>query len=163
MRSFLLALGISVVLAMGLAAAPGPGIGTAVAQVLDQPLPDPALEQRAVALHKRIRCLVCQNQSIHDSEAPLARDLRVVVRERLAAGDSDAATLQYLVDRYGDWVLLRPPLNARTVALWAGPLVLLLLGVGTAAMFYRRTARNFAGPAPLSPDERRRVQELLRE
>ena len=161
-RTFLLSLCFFVALALGLAVAPGPrGSGVALAQVVDQPLPDPEMEKRAVALHKRVRCLVCQNQSIHDSEADLARDLRGIVRERLAAGDSDEAALQYLVDRYGDWALLRPPLNTRTIALWGGPLVLLLLGAGAAVAFYRRSLRTVAGPEPLSADERRRVQELL--
>ena len=86
-------------------------------------LPDPALEARARALSKELRCLVCQNQSIDDSNAPLARDLRVLVRDRLQAGDSDAKVMEYVTDRYGDYVLLRPPFKATTLVLWIGPFV----------------------------------------
>lgn len=91
-------------------------------------LSDPALEARARALSQELRCLVCQNQSIDDSSAPLARDLRLLVRERLQAGDGDAAVRDYLVARYGDFVLLRPPVKAATLALWLAPPILLALG-----------------------------------
>ena len=93
----------------------------ALAFQTDTPLADPAQEARAVALAKELRCLVCQNQSIMESDADLAKDLRGIVRERIAAGDSDAQVKQYVVERYGDFVLLRPPFKAKTWALWLGP------------------------------------------
>jgi cytochrome c-type biogenesis protein CcmH len=125
-------------------------------------LKDPALEARARALSLELRCVVCQNQSIDDSSAPLAHDLRVIVRERLAAGDSDAEVLAFVEARYGAFVLLRPRFKAQTVLLWLAPL-LLLAGI---AVFLLRTrsrpvdARREA--APLSPDEQRRLDDLLR-
>jgi cytochrome c-type biogenesis protein CcmH len=131
----------------------------AAAFQVDKPLADPAQEARALALGHEVRCLVCQNQSIADSNAELARDLRRLVRERVAAGDSDAAVLDYLVARYGDWVLLEPPFKAATLALWLGPPALLVAAAG-AAFFWRRRQ---AGPAetPLSDDERRRLAALI--
>ncbi|MCY4496262.1 MAG: cytochrome c-type biogenesis protein CcmH [Rhodospirillaceae bacterium] len=134
----------------------------AVAIGVDRPLPDQALEARARAIHKQLRCLVCQNQSIDDSNADLARDLRVLVRERISLGDSDAEVLDFVVDRYGDWVLLDPPLNVRTFALWLGPAALLLLGAGFAIAVFRPQRRS---PEPasdaLTPEERARVKALL--
>ncbi|MCC7272443.1 MAG: cytochrome c-type biogenesis protein CcmH [Alphaproteobacteria bacterium] len=126
-------------------------------------LADPALEARARALSQELRCLVCQNQSIDDSSATLARDLRLLVRERLAAGDDDGAVKAYLVARYGDFVLLRPPLKPATWALWAAPPV--LLAVGLVIIFLARRRRRAAGPAaaPLSPAERARLAALLGE
>ena len=132
-------------------------------QAADEPLADPALEARAVALHKQLRCLVCQNQSIHDSNAGLARDLRVLVRERIAADDSDEDTLAYMVARYGDWVLLKPPLKASTLALWLGPLAILFVAGAVVAFALRRAPAGIPAPEPLTPEERRRVEELLRE
>jgi cytochrome c-type biogenesis protein CcmH len=106
----------------------------------DEILPDPALEQRARDISAGLRCLVCQNQSIDDSDAELARDLRVLVRERLVQGDSNAEVEQYLVDRYGEYVLLNPRLGLHTILLWiAAPL--LLLGGVVAVLFARRNAR----------------------
>lgn len=133
----------------------------------DEILPDPKLEARARALSIDLRCLVCQNQSIDDSNAPLARDLRLLVRERLKAGDSDAAVMTYVVARYGDFVLLRPPLKWNTLILWlAAPLLLLSVG----AMLWRSTtgaapgggAARVAGPA-LSREEEERLARLLDE
>jgi cytochrome c-type biogenesis protein CcmH len=123
----------------------------------DEVLKDPTLEARARTIGKELRCLVCQNQSIDDSDAPLARDLRLVVRRRLVAGDSDAAVKQYIVARYGTYVLLRPPFEPATYILWFGPL--LLLGTGGIAVlaWYRR--RPLETP-PLSDDERARLQSL---
>jgi cytochrome c-type biogenesis protein CcmH len=126
-------------------------------------LKDPALEARARRISQELRCLVCQNQSIDDSNAELARDLRVLVRERLAAGDSDAAVLAFVEARYGEFVLLRPPLKLHTLALWSAPILLLL---GIAVYLVRRSrSRARAGaapqPAPLSPAERQRLEALL--
>lgn len=128
----------------------------------DEVLKDPVLEQRARAISSGLRCLVCQNQSIDDSNAPLARDLRLLVRERLTAGDSDKAVLDFVVARYGDFVLLRPPFNAHTVLLWSAPFLILL---GGAAFAWRRR-RGAATPevaAPLTAEEQRRLEGLLRE
>jgi cytochrome c-type biogenesis protein CcmH len=125
-------------------------------------LADPALEARARAISKEIRCLVCQNQSIDDSNADLAHDLRVIVRERLKAGDSDRQVKDYLVTRYGDFVLLDPPFKLKTLILWLWPVLLLLLGGGIIAVGARRR-RASAAPPPLSDDERRRLAELTRE
>ena len=106
----------------------------------DEVLSDPALEERARQLSRGLRCVVCQNQSIDDSDADLARDMRLVVRSRLSAGDTDAQVRDYLVARYGEFVLLRPPLAAHTIALWATPM--LLLGAGRAGA--RRSAPDAA-------------------
>lgn len=124
----------------------------------DEVLPDPALELRARELSKGIRCMVCQNQSIDDSDAPLARDLRILLRDRLRAGDSDAQVRDYLVARYGEFVLLEPRKDLRTALLWSMPLLILLLGGLILLRFFRRQR-----PAPepaLSPDERRRLDEM---
>jgi cytochrome c-type biogenesis protein CcmH len=131
----------------------------------DEMLSDPVLEQRARDISRDLRCLVCQNQSIDDSEADLAHDLRVLVRKRLLAGDSDKQVVAYVVARYGDFVLLKPPLKTATLALWFGPLALLVLGaLGTLVLFLRRRARESAlRPAPLTEAEQRRVSELLGE
>jgi cytochrome c-type biogenesis protein CcmH len=128
-------------------------------------LRDPTLEARARHLSQELRCLVCQNQSIDDSNAPLARDLRLLLRERLTAGDTDNEVLAFLTARYGDFVLLRPPFAARTVVLWLGPF-LLLTGAGL-LLLLRARARlqqlRGAMPAPLSQAERERLDQLLQE
>jgi cytochrome c-type biogenesis protein CcmH len=126
-------------------------------------LADPALEARARALSQELRCLVCQNQSIDDSNADLAHDLRVLVRERLTAGDSDAQVLTYLTSRYGDYVLLRPPVEPATYLLWFGPPALLLVGGIVILVGWRRRAASSTAAAapPLSADERRRLAQLL--
>ncbi len=132
----------------------------------DEVLKDPAMEARAREISKELRCLVCQNQSIDDSNAPLARDLRVLVRERLVAGDDDTGVLGYITARYGDYVLLRPPFKASTYVLWIGPVIVLLLGGLGAALFLRgRNRAVTAGDteAPLTPEERARLDKLLRE
>ena len=122
-------------------------------------LSDPALEQRARDISRHLRCLVCQNQSIDDSNADLAHDLRVLVRERLKAGDTDQQVIDYIVARYGDFVLLKPPVNDETLPLWLGPFVLLLLGaIGIAIYYARRTGQ---APPPLSAVERKKLDELL--
>lgn len=136
----------------------------AAAQHLEPTLPDPAQEARAHLLSRELRCLVCQNQSIDESNAPLARDLRRIVRERIAAGDSDAAVLDYLVTRYGEWVLLKPRFNERTLLLWLGPALLLLAGGAVVLALYRRQRAALAQgqPAALNEAERRRVEALLK-
>jgi cytochrome c-type biogenesis protein CcmH len=128
-------------------------------------LADPALEARARALSQELRCLVCQNQSIDDSNADLAHDLRVLVRERLTAGDSDVQVLAYLTSRYGDYVLLRPPVEPATYLLWFGPPALLLVGGIVILVGWRRRAASSAAAAtpPLSADERRRLAQMLDE
>jgi cytochrome c-type biogenesis protein CcmH len=127
-------------------------------------LSDPELETRARALSKELRCMVCQNESIDDSEAPLAHDLRVLVRERLKAGDSDAQVLDFLVARYGEFVLLRPRLSWHTAALWGLPPAVLLIGIGMIIIVIRR--RNAmpasAEPVKLTAAEAARIAELLR-
>ena len=106
----------------------------------DEMLADPALEARAEVLSKELRCVVCQNQSIDASSAPLARDMRLLVRERIAAGDTDAQAKAYLVERYGNFVLLKPPFQADTLLLWFGPLLILLVAGGALLMAARTGA-----------------------
>jgi len=132
------------------------------AMVIDQTLPDPAAEARAIELSKGLRCLVCQNQSIEDSNAELARDLRQIVRERIAAGDDDNAVKAYLVARYGDWVLLKPPFKGVTMILWLAPVGLLIGALALAGTVYRRRPEAVP-PAPLSPDEQARVASLTHD
>jgi cytochrome c-type biogenesis protein CcmH len=123
-------------------------------------LADPALEARARTISQELRCLVCQNESIDDSNADLARDLRRIVRERLTAGDTDSQVLDFVTARYGDYVLLRPPLRAGTLALWFGPVVLLFAAI--ALLILRRRRRRAEAP-PLSPEESRRLARLMDE
>jgi cytochrome c-type biogenesis protein CcmH len=128
----------------------------------DEILPDPALEARARELSKELRCMVCQNQSIDDSDAPLARDLRLLVRERLKAGDSDAQVLDFLVARYGEFVLLRPPFNWHTALLWLlGPLALLAGSFGMFHMMRRSVGDSTVAAQPLTESETRRLREML--
>ena len=126
----------------------------------DEVLDDPALEERARALGKELRCLVCQNQSIDDSDASLARDLRQVVRERLVAGDSDTQILDFLTDRYGDFVLLSPPVKPGTYMLWAGPALLFVLG---AILLFRYLRQRPKGEVveQLSENDAERAKRLL--
>lgn len=127
-------------------------------------LADPALEARARAISKELRCLVCPNESIDESNAELAHDLRLLLRQRLASGDSDRQVLDFLVSRYGQFVLLRPPVEPATYLLWFGPpLVLALGGLGVALHLRRRRAAPDAVPAPLSEAERRRLARLLKD
>jgi cytochrome c-type biogenesis protein CcmH len=139
--------------------------GAAFAVEPDEIMQDPALEARARALSAGLRCLVCQNQSIDDSNAPLARDLRVLVRERLKAGDSDAQVMQFVEDRYGEFVLLRPPLSWRTVVLWASPILALIVAVWMTAQAWRRRQMPAApsAAAPLSADEEEKLRAILAE
>ncbi len=133
---------------------------TAWAVQPDEMLKDPVLEARARTISEGLRCLVCQNQSIDDSAAPLARDLRLLVRERLEAGDTDAQVRDYLVARYGDFVLLKPPVQADTLLLWGMPFAVLFVGGG--ALLLRRPARRPA-PAPLSAEEQARIAALVED
>ena len=123
-------------------------------------LPDPALEARARTLSRELRCVVCQNQSVDDSQAEVAHDIRRAVRERLSSGDSDSQVLDYMTRRYGDYVLMNPPLKARTLALWLGaPLVLLVGCIGLFLAARRRPA--VVAPVPLSEEERKKLDALL--
>jgi len=134
----------------------------------DEILSDPALEGRARELSRELRCMVCQNQSIDDSDAPLARDLRILVRERLVAGDSDNQVLDFLVDRYGEFVLLRPRLTWRTSLLWLAAPLLLVGGAVVLFVFARRRGRAGADSAApdaepaLSASEQARLARLLK-
>jgi cytochrome c-type biogenesis protein CcmH len=122
-------------------------------------LADPNLETRARAISQDLRCVVCQNQSIDDSDATLAHDLRLIVRERLRAGDSDEQVKMYIVKRYGAYVLLKPPLEPATILLWFGPLLLLLAGgAGAAIYLYRRRNESVV---PLTSDEETEVARML--
>lgn len=134
-------------------------VSSAAAIEPDEVLADPALEARARALSREIRCVVCQSESIDDSNAPLARDLRLIIRERINAGDSDRAVTDYLVERYGDYVLLKPRLQTNTVALWIAPLAAGLLGAAGALLFLRG-ARQRNRPAPLTPEEIAAIEKL---
>ncbi len=124
-------------------------------------LNDPVVAKREVELAKQLRCLVCQNETIADSRADLAVDLRNKLREQMAAGKSDAEIIQFMTDRYGDFVLYNPPLKATTVLLWAGPFLLLAVG-GAVAWRVIRARSRAAAPAPLSADDRERAERLLR-
>ena len=128
----------------------------------DEMLKNPTLESRARVLSQNLRCLVCQNQSIDDSDASLAKDLRILLRERLTAGDSDAQAMDFIVARYGNFVLLKPPFQLNTALLWLGPgLLLLLAGFG----FYRYLRNRQAAPAPadFSAEDQARLAQLLKD
>jgi cytochrome c-type biogenesis protein CcmH len=151
MRTLLAALALAAVLTPGPAHAVRP----------DEMLSDPGLEARAREVGGELRCLVCRNQSIDDSDADLAHDLRVLVRQRITAGDSNDQVITYIRSRYGDFVLLRPPFEIGTLLLWGGPLAILLLGGVALVRFYRR--KDEAAAAPLSAEERRRLAAVLGE
>ena len=131
---------------------------------VDEILPDPALETRAREISHELRCMVCQNQSIDDSEAPLARDLRLLVRERLKAGDSDSQVVDFMVARYGEFVLLKPRFNWHTAILWAAPLTILILGLFAVGFSVLRRSGRTAVPevATLSEAERQRLDAIER-
>ncbi len=131
--------------------------GPALAVQPDEVMKDPALEMRARALSGELRCLVCQNESIDDSEAPLARDIRILIRERIGKGESNDAVRAYLVSRYGDFILLKPPFKPETLLLWLSPV--LTLGLGVAAALYARRRAPSATPR-LSEDEEARLAAL---
>ena len=127
----------------------------------DEMLADPELEARARALSKGLRCLVCRNENIDDSDAQLAKDLRILLRERLVAGDTDAEAVAFLVDRYGEYVLLNPPATGANILLWVAGPAMLLAGVGIAFATFRR--RTVTGADGLSEDEKARLAEILKE
>ncbi len=156
-RAFAAALALA--LAAAAFAAPGPG---ARAVEPGEALSDPALEARARELSRNIRCLVCQNQSIDDSDADLARDLRALLRERLVAGDADEDIYGFLSARYGDFVLLKPPVRPSTWALWFGPAAALALGAAAVAVVLARS-RRAPPPLPLDEGEKRRLARLAAE
>ncbi|HUC62953.1 MAG TPA: cytochrome c-type biogenesis protein [Alphaproteobacteria bacterium] len=140
----------------------GAALATPAAAVLpSEMLANPVLEARARTISKELRCLVCQNESIDDSNADLAHDLRVLVRQRLVAGDTNAQVIQYIVARYGQFVLLKPPVEPETYALWFGPGAMLLLGAIGVVVYMRR--RQAALDAPLSAAEEDRLKRLLDE
>ena len=147
----------ALVAAVFLAAAPARAVDPA------EMLPDPTQEARARDIGRNLRCLVCQNQSIDDSDAQLARDLRLLVRERIKSGDSDSDVIAYVVSRYGDFVLLNPPFKGATLVLWLGPAAIALAALIAGFFFYRRRKAEAATakPAPLTDAEKRRLAALL--
>lgn len=134
----------------------------------DEMLKDPTQESRAREISRELRCVVCQNESIDESNADLARDLRLIVRDRVSKGDSNEQVLDFVVARYGDYVLLKPPFKLSTYALWFGPLIFALLALAGGWAFFRRPATTEAQaeeapPAPLSAAEKKRLEALLRD
>lgn len=136
--------------------------GAAIAVEPDEMLDDPALEARAQKLDGQLRCVVCQSQSLAESNAPLAKDMRILVRERIAAGDTDRQAISYLVERYGDYVLLKPPVQPNTVFLWIFPALILAVGAASAFFFLRRGPRGVAAAA-LSEDEEKELDRIIKE
>ncbi len=128
----------------------------------DEMLKDPALESRARAISAELRCMVCQNQSIDDSNAELAKDLRLLVRKRITDGDSDQQVMSYIVSRYGEFVLLKPRFETKTLLLWGAPILLAILGGLSLVVFARRYAGQPTGSA-LTSDEQARLNELLKK
>lgn len=151
MRSFISALLLALVLSW-----------PAAAVTPDEVLDDPALEERAREISLNLRCLVCQNQSIDDSDAGLAKDLRVLVRERLVEGDTNTEVIDFVVSRYGEYVLLKPQFSLQNLALWATPLLVLLLG-GFAAVNYARAHRRPTTSTALSAEEEQQLAKILDE
>ena len=151
---------VLVILAFGLLTA---AIAPALAVNPDEMLKDPALEARARALSEELRCLVCQNESIDASNAALAHDIRVLLRERLKAGDSDSQAIDYLVARYGEFILLKPRFNGHTLALWLVPPGALVIGGLVAAAFYWKRRKRPAQPPPLDAAEEADLARLMSE
>lgn len=129
----------------------------------DEILKDPAQEARAREITRELRCVVCQNQSVDDSDAPLAKDIRVLVRERIAAGESDEAVKDFIVQRYGQYVLLRPPFGIDTALIWIGPFALFAIALGTALLFMRRGRGDALQPPPLTAEEESRLDARLQD
>ncbi len=148
---------LAIVLAVLIAGFFSPGVSVAVNP--DEVLSDSVLEQRARALSTKLRCLVCQNQSIDDSDASLARDLRILVRTRLVSGDSDDQVIDYIVSRYGDFVLLQPRFNLNTFILWLMPIFLIVVGFLSAFLMFRK--RKLIKTDVLSPEEHSRISKLM--
>ena len=140
-----------------------PAAGPARAVQADEMLTDPALEARARDISTGLRCLVCQNQSIDDSDAPLAKDLRLLVRERLKAGDTDGEVVDFIVARYGEFVLLKPRLSRETLLLWFATPALLAAALLLIFLAYRRRRAASEAPSPLNAREKRRLDRLLDE
>lgn len=138
------------------------GTGSALGVEPDEVLEDPVMEARARDLSKELRCLVCQNENIDSSHAPLARDLRILLRERLVAGDTDEEILEFLVVRYGDFVLLRPPVQGNTMVLWLAPALFMILAA-LGVLFYARGTKAATRDADLSDVEAEKLTELLDE
>jgi len=138
-------------------------VGSAYAVRPDEVLDDPVLEQRARAISGELRCLVCQNQSIDDSEAELARDLRLLVRERLVEGDTDQEVFDYIVARYGEFVLLRPVFEAHTLVLWIAAPAVLLVGAGALIVGMRRRRADEAEGEGLTAEERAALEQLSKD
>ena len=130
------------------------GLGTAGAVEPDERLDDPVLEQRAREISQQLRCVVCQNQSIDESDAPLARDLRLIIRERLVEGDNNEQVIGFVVDRYGDFVLLKPPFQADTYLLWFGPFIIFLLGGLLIFYYFRKVLGAVPGGDNSDPGDR---------
>jgi cytochrome c-type biogenesis protein CcmH len=153
-KNFLSILGLCLIASVGTAwAVSDPG----------ELLSNPAQEARAEGIGLQLRCLVCQNESIEDSNADLARDIRTIIRQQVVAGQTDQQIIAYMVQRYGTFILLKPPLDTMTVVLWATPIVALLIGLGIAFFaVWRQRRRPAPGPAPLSAAERARLENLLR-
>ena len=137
--------------------------GPAAAVEPDEMLGDVVLEDRARDIGRELRCLVCRNQSIDDSNADLAHDLRVLIRQRLTAGDSDEEAIEFVVARYGDYVLLKPPFKPVTYLLWIGPAIFALLSFAVILVYFRRSRARSAETTPLTDHERRRLESLLPE
>ncbi|HEY5070514.1 MAG TPA: cytochrome c-type biogenesis protein [Caulobacteraceae bacterium] len=151
MRGFTFAVALAVVLLAGQARAVAP----------DEQLADPRLEARARAIGGELRCVVCQNQTIDDSDAELARDLRIILRERLTAGDSDKQAIDFIVERYGTFVLLKPPFESQTLLLWLGPLLVLAAGGAAAALYMRRRLLAARAEPALTQAERLELDRIL--
>ncbi|MDV7339653.1 cytochrome c-type biogenesis protein [Terasakiella sp. A23] len=132
----------------------------------DEVMDDPTLEARAREVSKDLRCVVCQNQSIDDSNSQLAKSMRILVRKRIAEGATNQEVKDYLVSRYGDFVLLKPPVKTKTMILWFGPAIMILIGLAGITFYYRRRSKETVettGAAPLSADEKARLEALLKE
>lgn len=153
----------AMLLLVPLAALPLGAVPSAHAVEPSERLANPVLEARARAISEQLRCLVCQNESIDESGADLAHDIRVFLRQRLSAGDTDAQAVQAIVNRYGQFVLLKPPVEPATYVLWYGPPALVVVGLLGSVLWLRRRQTAAADTAPLSPEESRRLDGLLRE
>ncbi|MCI5043908.1 MAG: cytochrome c-type biogenesis protein CcmH [Aquisalinus sp.] len=138
-------------------------ISTAFAIDPEEVLDDPVMEERAREISKGLRCIVCKNQSIDESDAMLAKDLRILVRERVAAGDTNEEVTDYVVDRYGEFVLLRPRLSPKNLVLWISPIFMLIIGAGLAVYFLRLQKQPEVKVAPLSADEKKEIDRLTGE